>query len=189
MRMRKRAVRVFIEALCVILVSAGVLYAKGELLKAAYPAKFSDIVLREASDAGLDPALVFAVIKTESSFRPEALSRAGARGLMQLTPPTVDYVISKAGFDQIGEGDIFDPSTNIKLGCWLLAFLLERYDHPDTALCAYNAGMGNVGRWLLDPELSPDGVTIIDIPFPETRAYVKKVNEAREIYQKLYFSR
>jgi soluble lytic murein transglycosylase len=178
-------------ALFVVLLSALSLFAlwsRDALLKAAYPCKFPELVMSAAQEANLPPALVYAVIRTESSFLPSAKSGAGAMGLMQITNDTADFVVSKGGFDELSPGDIYDPETNIRVGCWLLSYLTERYEDLDTALCAYNAGMGNVAKWLADSRYSADGARVDSIPFEETRDYVKKVNKSMAIYQKLYFN-
>ena len=84
--------------------------------------------------------------------------------------------------------DIYDPDTNIRYGVWYLSYLYGRFDSWDNAFAAYNAGPGNVSKWLKDSEYSSDGETLSYIPFKETRNYVVKVNRAIEVYDRLYYS-
>ena len=173
--------------LAVLLIGAGVVFGPRlweQGLKLLYPKKYSQVVEAEATEFQLDPALVFAVIKTESGFDPEAKSHADAMGLMQLTQETFDW-ISAMHPPEAGAG-VYDPQANIHCGCALLRLLLDQYGSVDVALAAYNAGMGNVSGWLTSQEYSHDGETLHTIPYPETEAYVKKVKRAYAMYQKLY---
>ena len=155
--------------------------AAGIALPLFYPRPHRETV--EAS--GLEPSLVYAVIKAESNFREEAVSRAGAVGLMQLMPSTAEFVcrmeeISFAA-DRLKEGEY-----NVRLGCAYLSYLLRRFSATDTALCAYNAGEGTVRSWLDDPTLSADGRTLSRVPYPETAAYLEKIKKFQKIYRFLY---
>ena len=153
----------------------------------AYPIQYSHWVEEYADKNDLDPALVYAVIRTESSFRPLAWSSVGARGLMQLTEETFEWVAYRM-HDQSGTvyEDMFDPEANIRYGTYLLKDLLAEFGTEANALCAYHAGWGNAKNWLSDPRYSPDGKNIETIPFEDTRGYVKKVLDTKEIYQELY---
>lgn len=148
------------------------------------PMHYKDEVFRIANEYELDPCLVFAVIKVESDFVPDAVSRAGAQGLMQLMPDTADWVAWRQG--RVHDcGRILEPAYNIDMGCYLLEYLLEYYDgNLDYALAAYNAGKGAVDGWLENSEYF-DGKTL-RIPYEETDNYVKKVNLAYKIYKELY---
>ncbi len=136
-------------------------------------------------ESGLDENLVYAVIKAESGFREGAVSSAGAVGLMQILPSTAKFVCDMNGveFDlsRLSKGDY-----NIKIGCYYLLYLLERFPVVETALCAYNAGEGTVFGWLEDSACSSDGLSLVNIPYRETRDYVKKINKFRKIYEFLY---
>ncbi len=154
-------------------------------MKFLYPRQYEELVEREAEEFALDPLLVYAVIRTESGFREKAVSRAGAQGLMQLTPSTFQWIASLYPPENGGQ-DPFDPSDNIHCGCALLRLLLDQYESLDVALCAYNAGMGNVGGWLSQEQYSSDGESLHTIPYPETDSYVKKVNSALKRYEALY---
>ncbi len=147
--------------------------------KVTYPVAYSEYIYKYADENQLDPYLVMAVIKVESNFVPEAHS-GYAGGLMQLTEETAQWNADEMGISYF---DYMDPETNIKLGCHYLNHLIQNYDNIDTALAAYNGGMGNVAKWLSDSRYSDDGKTLKDIPFPETRNYVIKVNEAWTHYR------
>ncbi len=152
-----------------------------------YPKEFESIVRESAQEYGLKEELIFAVIKTESSFDPDAVSRADAKGLMQITDLTFGWIQELLGSEEILSNDmLFDPEINISHGTYFLSFLINYYGNTDTALAAYNAGIGNVDSWLLDERYSTDGETLYDIPFTETKNYVEKVNDTMAIYFNLY---
>lgn len=156
----------------------------GWAMRQLYPRQYSQLVAREAEEFGLEEELVYAVIKAESGFQRDAHSRAGAMGLMQLTEPTFQWMAGEYPPEN-GGGDMFDANDNIHCGCALLRRLLDHYGELPVALAAYNAGIGNVDRWL-EGEHSRDGETLESIPFPETEAYVEKVLRNREVYRRLY---
>lgn len=156
-------------------------------LRTAYPCRYSDSVTRYAAQYDFDPALIYALIRTESGFDAEALSSAEARGLMQITADTLDWARSRLGELEFLSADaLYDPDTNIRYGVVILSLLREQFADERTMLAAYNAGIGNVRRWLSDPVYSDDGETLRVIPYPETRAYVDKIPAARERYRRLY---
>lgn len=156
-------------------------------MRSAYPLKYTDIVAKEATANHLDPAMVYSVIKAESNFDPDAKSRAGAIGLMQLTPDTFDWVQTKLkSSEKYTEEDLYTPEINIRYGCKLLSILFDKYNKQATALSAYNAGIGTVNSWLKNPAISKDGVVLDNIPFEETRSYVDVVLKNYENYKKTY---
>ncbi len=157
-------------------------------MKLLYPKPYGELVQREAGEFGLDENLIYAVIRTESGFDEDAASRAGARGLMQLTPATFEWISSLYPPENGGKS-VTDPGDNIHCGCALLRLLLNQYGSLEVALCAYNAGMGNVSGWLGEKRYSHDGQSLHTIPYPETDQYVKKVKAAMERYEKLYAGR
>lgn len=182
----KKFLRLLMLLLCIAVV---LLYAKPQLRvqleRALYPTRYEELVEREAQEFSLPVDLVYAVMRTESRFRPQAESHAGAKGLMQLTEETFSWISSLYPPENGGE-DIFDEQDNVHCGCALLRLLLDQFDSVEVALCAYNAGMGNVEAWLSDDRYSSDGTSLHTIPYPETDRYVKKVLAAREKYQQLY---
>lgn len=125
-----------------------------------------------------------AIIKAESNFIEDAHS-GKASGLMQLTDETAKWIADKLGKDT-EEVNLNNPRDNIQLGCYYIRYLINYYDgNVDVALAAYNGGMGNVDRWLGDKKYSDDGKTLKNIPFKETREYVKKVNNETLVYEKM----
>ena len=180
--------RIVLAAVVLIVVLLGI-FAGPSLVKTGgrllYPRPYEELVRREAAEFSLDSDLVYAVMHTESGFDADAESRAGAKGLMQLTPATFEWVSSLYPPEN-GGGDAFDPADNIHCGCALLRLLLNEFGSVDVALCAYNAGMGNVEKWLTEGKYSLDGETLHTIPYPETDSYVKKVKQAMDRYEWLY---
>lgn len=157
------------------------------MLHQMYPQKYEEIVSACAQEYNVDENLVYAVIKCESGFRPNVVSKADAKGLMQITEETFDWVNSKmpAG-GKASYDEIFDPEVNIRYGTYLLSLLLTEFDSAENALTAYHAGWGNVKKWLQDERYSSDGTTLENIPFPTTSDYVNDVLQAQKAYQSLY---
>ena len=153
-----------------------------------YPLYYTDVVEASADEFGVPPELVYAVILTESSFDPDAVSSAGAKGLMQLTDDTNEWVAWRLG-EEAEPSRIFEPGLNIRRGCYLLSYLYERFGGWNEALAAYNAGVGRVDGWLDDLIYSSDQKTLIvdKLPIEETRSYIAKVLKSAEKYKKLYF--
>ena len=151
----------------------------------AYPVHWADEVERYSEEFGVEKSLVFGVIHTESSFRPEAVSPVGARGLMQITEETFDWAKWRMGDADTSYEDLFEPESNIKYGTYILSLLIEEFDDTSVALAAYHAGWGNVKKWLDDKAFSDDGRFLNNTPFAKTNDYVVKVNKATEIYRKL----
>lgn len=159
----------------------------GIWLKVTHPFKYEAVIRQYAGEYGLDPLLVAAVINVESKFRPEAQSKKGAKGLMQVMDTTALWAAETMGLEAFEAEQLYDPQTNVRIGCWYLSRLLQQYGGDlSLALAAYNGGSGNVARWLGDPACSSDGVTLDSIPFPETAAYVQRVTEQTEAYGRLY---
>ncbi|MDR0913732.1 MAG: lytic transglycosylase domain-containing protein [Oscillospiraceae bacterium] len=161
--------------------------SEGGFLETQYPKTHSELVEKYADQYNLDADLVYAVIRTESSFNAEAISHAGAVGLMQIMPSTFDWLLEKDDQDpqSYTESDLKTPEINIKYGCSFLRILLDEYSTEREAVAAYNAGFV-VTDWLQNPQYSNDGVTLSDIPYNETRNYVEKVMNAKAKYKELY---
>ncbi len=151
------------------------------------PLRHEDIIRQQAHDKGLDPSLIAAVIYAESRFRDGQTSAAGAQGLMQLTPATARYIAHKSGGTQFVVDDLATPQVNIAYGAYYLRYLLRRYDgNEDFALAAYNAGEGNVDRWIASARAHDRAMTTAAIPYAETRAYVRRVEDVRRDYRTAY---
>ena len=134
-----------------------------------------------AETFGVPPALILAVIRTESDFDPNAVSRAGAIGYMQLLPETFMYLRDERG-DPLPDDAVKIPAVNIRYGAYYLSRLYGNFGDWPTALAAYNAGEGRVLSWLGDPTLTENG-RLTRIPYPETERYVTKVLRAYEKYK------
>jgi soluble lytic murein transglycosylase len=151
------------------------------------PLRHEDIIRQQARQKGLDPSLIAAVIYAESHFRDGQTSAAGAEGLMQLTPATARYIARKSGGTQFVVDDLGTPQVNISYGAYYLRYLLRRYGgNVDFALAAYNAGEGNVDRWIAAATAKHRALTIDAIPYSETRAYVQRVLTVRRQYRQSY---
>ena len=158
--------------------------------RAQHPLEYAGLITQYALAQDLDPALVSAVILCESSFNPQAESRVGARGLMQLMEDTAGWVAHKLDEDDASYSFdlLYNPETNIRFGTWYLGYLTRRFDGDATNIvCAYHAGQGNVDAWLKNPKYSSDGVTLDVIPTQDTAAYASRVLRARDVYRKHYF--
>ena len=144
-----------------------------------YPLRYPTIVRTYAQQQRLDPALLAAVIETESKFKADARSSAGAVGLMQLTPATAEGIAEYTHGSKFQLSDLTNPDINVRYGSWYLRQLLNHYRNERLALAAYNAGKGNVDRWLAAHE---------GIQFADTRAYVDKVESLKKLYRRVYAS-
>jgi soluble lytic murein transglycosylase len=147
--------------------------------RAVYPLRYETIVRGHARNYKLDPALLAAVIYQESKFRADARSSSGAVGLMQLLPETALGIAQRTGGTSFRVDDLLDPELNVRYGSWYLRHLLDKYGDEETALAAYNAGQTNVDRWRREGK---------GIEFGETRHYVQRVEELRDVYARAYFN-
>lgn len=156
-------------------------------LKNAYPLQYYDYVSENSEKFNVEKELILAIIKSESNFRQDAESKAGAIGLMQVMPETFEWLQTHKLVTLMDVGHLKDPKTNVKYGTYLLSILKKRYNTIVEVVCAYNAGIGTVDKWLRDERYSADGKTLKKIPFPDTSVYIKNVLESRRVYKKLYF--
>ena len=173
-------------ALLAVVTGAGPL---GEAVREiTLPLRHDDIIRQQARDKDLDAALIAAVIYEESRFRDQT-SHAGARGLMQITPATADFIASRTGGFRFEQADLATPQINIAYGAWFLRYLIDHYDgNEELAVAAYNAGLTNVDGWVAKAGGADDFDADEHIPFPETRAYVANVMERRGEYRDHYAS-
>jgi soluble lytic murein transglycosylase len=177
-----------------IVVVAAVLYGlfgeKGRqiLERTEYPLRYSAIVRGHAKQYDIDPALLAAVIYSESRFRPHVRSAQGAIGLMQLLPSTAEGIATRTGGTAFVASDLDDPEINVRYGAWYLRHLRQHYaglpDAMTLALAAYNAGMANVDAWVA--RTKPGQPLAIPQAFAETRHYLNGVEHARSVYKRLY---
>ena len=170
--------KLFKFVLFIALIAAIISYIP-RIIEWYFPYNYNLFVEKYSKEYDVDKALLFAVIKAESNFNKNAESSKGAKGLMQIMDDTAEWCANKAGID---EYDLFDPEDNIKIGAFYLSYLLEKCGNEKNAVAAYNAGHGNVDKWLSDENFSKVGEILHDIPFAETRKYVNKVM----LYKKFY---
>jgi soluble lytic murein transglycosylase len=173
--------RLVLVGILVLAVSVGFVYFRhGEptfIDRIRYPLHYQQIVRGHARNYDLDPALVAAVIYQESKFRADAKSSSGAIGLMQLRPETAEGIAIRTGGTRFQVSDLYNPEINVRYGSWYLRHLLDKYGDEKDALAAYNAGQRNVDEWRVEGK---------GIQFPETRAYVDRVEHLKHVYARAY---
>ena len=173
--------RLTVIAVAVIVVVAAAVWVVGSepawYQRVRYPLRYEEIVTAHARNYDLDPALLAAVIYSESRFDADARSEAGAVGLMQLLPDTAKGIAIRTGGTKFVASDLLVPELNVRYGSWYLSNLLRRYGDERTALAAYHAGQGNVDEWR---------AAGVGIQFPETRSYVEKVERVKKAYADVY---
>lgn len=183
---------------CVVAITRSYLRAQDERRRleaeaaerAQHPLYYESFIRQYAQQQDIDPALIAAIILCESSYDPQAVSRLGARGLMQLMEDTAQWVAHKLDEDDASYSFdlLFDPETNIRFGAWYLGYLSRRFDgDAKKIVCAYHAGQGNVDSWLKNSNYSSDGVTLDTIPTQDTANYASRVLRALDVYRKYYF--
>ncbi len=178
-RRRRWGALLLVTLALVFLALPYLLEAPEALRRLSYPLRYQETIRAAAAERGVEPALVAAVIRTESGFDPEVESPREAYGLMQIQPTTARFIAERGGIT----GDYRDPKTNIRMGTWYLGYLQGRYDsHERLVLAAYNSGEGQVDTWISEGGFDVER----DIPFAETRGYVEDVLEARVTYTELY---
>lgn len=159
------------------------------ILKHLYPCKYSEYVEKYAKEYNIDHLLIYSIIKAESNFEPQSTSTSGAKGLMQLMEKTAEEVAENTLIEYKHDETIYNIETNIMLGTKYFAQLLENYNgNIYLSLAAYNAGMGNVAKWIEQGIIKEDGSDIENIPFKETNQYVRKIIRNYRIYQEVYMS-
>lgn len=172
----------------VALLASTLMLQPGWYVRFFHPLKYPNFIRAHAANYDLPPELVAAVIEQESGFDERARSGAGAVGLMQVTPRTAQGIADRTGGKRFHTRDLLNPELNIRYGCWYLRHLRSKYDESgndtDLALAAYNAGQGKVDGWIAADE---DGtLEVTEIPFAETRHYVRQVRELSTLYRRAY---
>lgn len=156
------------------------------IMKKIYPLKYSEYVEKYSKEYDIDPYMVYAIIKAESNFNENAKSASNAVGLMQIMEATAIETANKMNLN-VAEEDLFDPELNISIGLKYFSNLLNKYnDNYYLAIIAYNAGIGNVDKWIADGTIKEDASDIENVPFKETNNYVRKILRDYEIYKDLY---
>jgi soluble lytic murein transglycosylase len=167
-----------------VLIALGVFVGKS-VITTLYPVKYSEIIGENAEKYGIEKVFLYSLIKAESNFDERAVSRKGARGLMQITESTAAWAAAKMGMSDFNAEMLSDPRVNVEIGCWYISYLSGKFDDISLVIAAYNAGDGNVNKWLANDDYSDDGQTLKHIPYPETRNYVKKVIKYMYIYKNI----
>ena len=165
----------WVLGICFGVGAVAVLVAGVLLWENRYPIEFEKEIELHSRTFGVEAGLVVAVAYAESGFDKNVVSQKGAVGVMQILPSTAQWIAGEL------EREIFDltnASTNIEFGCFYLAYLFEKFDSEIEVLAAYNAGEGNVRDWK-----NGDKLLIEDIPFEETKNYVKKVLKLKKYYK------
>ena len=159
----------------------------GEIWRMLLPIQYAPLFAREARRHGLDPYLLVALVRQESAFDPRAVSAAQARGLMQLIPPTARRVARQLQLDRFSIDQLFLPRLNIRLGSHYLADRLAQFEGDvDRAVASYNAGPDPVRLWLSEGDYREAAEFVENIPFTETRNYVKILHRNYHLYKRLY---
>ncbi len=179
---RKRQSNKILSFLLNISLIVAVCYAGFLTLKIIFPVKDYDIIQTYSELNDLDEALVCAIINVESGFDPMAVSNKGASGYMQIMEGTALWGIETLDIEGVSYEDIFSPELNIALGTWYLSNLCKQFGSEDLAIISYNAGSGNVSKWLLEHE-GDEEATLADIPFKETKNYYFKVKSNEYAYR------
>ena len=189
MKMRiKRPARLIALVLVLILIALICVYVLNPyLMRRKYMVRHADIIAKHTEAYDVDPYLTLAMIYCESTFNADALSHAGARGLMQIMPDTGAWLAPKINLTAYDASMLYDPDINVQMGCWYVSYLINRFNgETKNAVAAFHSGQGTVDKWLADPAISSDGKTLANIPQGETSKYVTRVFNVYEIYKKLY---
>ena len=181
-----KIILVFLAIIILMFTIYKALNIEERILKYLYPIKFEEEVYKYSEELDIDPMLTFAIIKTESNFKEQVVSRSGAIGIMQLMESTAKEQAKKLDIKYSKE-ILYDAEINLKIGLNYFNTLLDYYNQNYIlAFAAYNAGLGNVQKWISEGTIKPDGSDIENIPFKETNMYVRKIIKNYEIYKKLY---
>jgi len=179
--LRKNAMKLLIGLIAIIIV---VICINKLMIKVVYKKEYSEYVSKYSQEYKVDENLIYALIKAESNFEVEAVSSQNAQGLMQLMYSTAEDVAKKNGIELTKE-NILEPDININIGTKYISILLEKYKCVEVALAAYNAGSGNVDKWITNGTIKADGSDIENIPFKETNNYVRKIMRDYKVYSEL----
>lgn len=171
------------KILLIFIVSIAILFSFGLFINLwLAPKKYKNWVVAFSDEYDLDIALVYSVIKVESDFDKNAVSKSGAMGLMQILPSTAKWIAEELGVD-FEKQNLFEPELNIRFGCFYLRYLFDKFNDREIVICAYNAGEGKVQDWIIDGKIDK---TKID--YAETKNYLTKVNSCFSVYKsKLVF--
>ena len=150
-----------------------------------YPKKYDTEIANVCATFDIPKHTMYALVKAESNFNPNAKSHAGAIGLTQLLPSTAEYICIKNDLDY-SHFDLYNPYDNLYIGAMYLKYLISKFNMTYTALCAYNAGETVVRNWLKDTRYSYDQISLYEIPYNETKNYIEKIKNNEKVYINFY---
>ncbi len=180
--MKKTTICIIIVVIVVLIISVNFT----NILKIFYKTHYQEFVEKYAKEYNVDSLLIYSIIKAESNFKEGAISNKGACGLMQLMDNTAKEVAENNVMEYESGTTLYNPEKNIKLGIIYFSDLMLIYKNEELALAAYNAGSGNVNKWIETGVLKADGSNIENIPYVETNTYVRKILRNYKIYKMLY---
>jgi soluble lytic murein transglycosylase len=185
-RRRRRTLGVLVGIALLVVIAVLISRASHAVNELALPLSDASVIREQAAAKHLDPALIAAVIYAETKFEPRT-SSAGAEGLMQIEPETAEFLAKLSGGYRFTTSDLGTPKVNLAYGSYYLRYLLDHYEGNEMlAVAAYNAGLANVDKWVAKAHAEGGRLTVEQIPFSETRAYVQRVLEAQKSYQATY---
>jgi len=176
---------IIIAIVLVVFVLFNVIKVQNVLLKIIFPIKYEQYVQKYSREYEIEENLIYAIIKAESNFESKIESNKNAKGLMQIIYSTGQEVAESIDLE-ITEEELYNEEININIGTKYISNLIQKYNNKELALAAYNAGTGNVDKWIEQGILNKDGNNIEKIPFKETNNYVRKVIRNYRIYNDLY---
>lgn len=180
---KHRRINIIKLLLVVIILAILLTVARKIVINISYPEKYKYYVEKYAEEYKIEKELIYAIIKAESNFREKIVSPKDAIGLMQLLESTANDV-SKGMNLEITKETLLNPEININLGTKYISSLIEKYENVELALAAYNAGRGNVDKWIEEGIIKADGTDVEKIPYKETNNYIRKVIRNYKIYKK-----
>ena len=183
----KKLLVIILIILIILLMLYKIFNIKEIIYKNLFPLKYSEYVYKYSEEFNIDPLLIFAFIKAESNFNEKVVSKSNAKGLMQLIESTAKETAKDTKIEFKENETLFNPEENIYLGIKYFDKLLSYYnENYSLAVCAYNAGIGNVDKWIETQIIKSDGSDIEKVPFKETNMYIRKILRNYKIYKELY---
>lgn len=157
------------------------------ILRLFFVLDYENLIVAYSRENQVNPAMISAIVFTESRFDTLAKSHKGALGLMQIMPETGAGIAKKLNWEEFSSNDLLDPDKNLRIGIWYIAYLKRQFNYNDyLALASYNAGLSNVNNWIAEGTWDGDTVRIEQIPFPETKKYLLQIMFLKRIYSYLY---
>ena len=185
--MIRKKIVIILLVLIILVLLFGVFKIQNTILKIIYKTDYKEYVYKYSKENDIDPLLTYSIIKAESNFNVNSVSKSGAIGLMQLMESTAKEVAGKKQIENFKKNDLYEPEKNIMLGTAYFKELLHRYDNNlSIALIAYNAGIGVVDKWIREGIIKPDGSDIENVPYKETNMYVRKILRNYKIYKEIF---